>query len=605
MKRLLITALSLLLVFNGAEYQVINATEVDTQGEEISETSLPTEETDGSTDTSKEETNLEESNKENADANVSSEETNSNDSDEENTDTNVSTEENNVAVNDTTVDDTVQDSDSINNSETQIATVANEPIQELNKDNLKKYLRDSLPYKKTYLYFGTEADYTVDLAKCTENADLGNGYKIYNYTDTTGVVKAYVVCENGKQIIFPEDSSEMFSNFYMLKQITFKHIDTSNVTSMNSMFHNCGSLSSLDLSKFNTSKATDMVSMFSYCVNLSSIKLSSLNTENVTNMTGMFAECYQLASLDLSNFNTSKVTGMSHMFGNCKKLSIIDLSSFNTSEVTDMHTLFYGCNNLKTIYVTTFFKVPDNSLAMFTECSNLIGGQGTTYDSVNTDNKYAHIDGGESNPGYFTAVGPYKPTLSISESYTYNGRPQIVTVNGFERNTMMIENDVIIDAGTHIIKVTSKTGRWSDGTNTPVTVEWTIEKANPTYTVPTDLKANQGDKLSDIKLPEGWSWNEPDTKLDASGSKSYTASYTPKDTNNYNVLEKIELTVTVKAVSKPSDNSSSKQTCGWDDGGPFTTDKCGNVFDRWNNKIYEANGCNVGGYNLVRTSVID
>ena len=45
MKRLLITALSLLLVFNGAGYQVINATEVDTQGEEISETSLPTEET--------------------------------------------------------------------------------------------------------------------------------------------------------------------------------------------------------------------------------------------------------------------------------------------------------------------------------------------------------------------------------------------------------------------------------------------------------------------------------------------------------------------------------------------------------------------------------
>ena len=86
---------------------------------------------------------------------------------------------------------------------------------------------------------------------------------------------------------------------------------------------------------------------------------------------------------------------------------------------------------------------------------------------------------------------------------------------------------------------------------------------------------------------------------------SVNNSGTPKDTNNYNVLEKIELTVTVKAVSKPSDNSSSKQTSGWDDGGPFTTDKCGNVFDRWNNKIYEANGCNVGGYNLVKTSVID
>ena len=62
----------------------------------------------------------------------------------------------------------------------------------------------------------------------------------------------------------------------------------------------------------------------------------------------------------------------------------------------------------------------------------------------------------------------------------------------------------------------------------------------------------------------------------------------------------------VSAKSKGDNNtSSSVETKGWDDGGPFTTDKCGNVFDRWNNKIYEANGCNVGGYNLVRTDTID
>ena len=895
MKRLLITALSLLLVFNGAGYQVINATEVDTQGEKISETSLPTEETDSSIDTSKEETNLEESNEENSNANVSSEKTNFNDSDEENTDTNVSTEENDDAVNDTTVDgtkvdnteDSVQDSDSIDNSEAQIATVASWSIQYLDKTKFKKYLSDAV----TDIYFGTKTDYKDELTKCTEEpVDLGNGYKLYNYTNgSSGTVEAYVICEDGKKIIFPEDSTGLFSDYTAIKQITFNNIDTSNVTSMNSMFHNCGSLSLLDLSKFNTSKATDMVSMFSYCVNLSSIKLSSLNTENVTNMTGMFAECYQLASLDLSNFNTSKVTDMSYMFGNCKKLSIIDLSSFNTSEVTDMHTLFYGCNNLKTIYVTTFFKVPDNSLAMFADCSNLIGGQGTKYDSSKINHEYAHIDDREYNPGYFTALGPDKPTLSITETYKYNGNEQIASVTGFDSNTMEITDNKKTNAGTYTIKVTSKTGRWSDGTkdpvtiewtiekadpnpdkptnlkaiqgdtlsevklpsgwswnepntqiddsgsktykatftptdtenykvldnieltvdveaapikptlsisgeytyngneqtanvngfdsntmeitdnkktnagtytvsvkpktqwsdgtntpvtvewiikkadatkpsglsatqgdklsdiqlpngwkwdepdtqitnngtqtfkasyiptgtdadnynesknvdltvsveaapdkpvlsitgtytyngseqtvtvtgfdsntmeitgnkktdvgtytvtvkpktqwsdgtNSPVTVEWTIEKANPTYTVPTDLKANQGDKLSDIKLPEGWSWNEPDTKLDASGSKTYTASYTPKDTNNYNVLEKVELTVTVKVIDKSSDNSSSKQTSGWDDGGPFTTDKCGNVFDRWNNKIYEANGCNVGGYNLVRTSVID
>ena len=54
-----------------------------------------------------------------------------------------------------------------------------------------------------------------------------------------------------------------------------------------------------------------------------------------------------------------------------------------------------------------------------------------------------------------------------------------------------------------------------------------------------------------------------------------------------------------------TEKSSKKSSGGWDDGGPFTTDTCGNVFDRWGNKIYEAKGCNVGGYNLVSTSVED
>ena len=58
-------------------------------------------------------------------------------------------------------------------------------------------------------------------------------------------------------------------------------------------------------------------------------------------------------------------------------------------------------------------------------------------------------------------------------------------------------------------------------------------------------------------------------------------------------------------IKGDNNTSTSVETKGWDDGGPFTTDKCGNVFDRWGNKIYEANGCNVGGYNLVRTDTID
>jgi hypothetical protein len=39
---------------------------------------------------------------------------------------------------------------------------------------------------------------------------------------------------------------------------------------------------------------------------------------------------------------------------------------------------------------------------MFNYSTRLVGGQGTTYDANHVDAAYAHIDGGTSNPGYFT-----------------------------------------------------------------------------------------------------------------------------------------------------------------------------------------------------------
>lgn len=72
---------------------------------------------------------------------------------------------------------------------------SSEIIQYLNKDNF----RNSLSKTVTDLYFGTEIDY--DLTKCTEEpVDLGNGYKLYNYTNgSSGTVEAYVICEDGKK----------------------------------------------------------------------------------------------------------------------------------------------------------------------------------------------------------------------------------------------------------------------------------------------------------------------------------------------------------------------------------------------------------------------
>jgi len=69
-----------------------------------------------------------------------------------------------------------------------------------------------------------------------------------------------------------------------------------------------------------------------------------------------------------------------------------------------MMEMFQGCKNLTTIYVGNGWNIINvtDSEDMFRNCPNLIGGQGTKYDEDHKDVEYAHIDGGESNPGYFT-----------------------------------------------------------------------------------------------------------------------------------------------------------------------------------------------------------
>ncbi|MBR0427941.1 MAG: BspA family leucine-rich repeat surface protein [Clostridia bacterium] len=210
------------------------------------------------------------------------------------------------------------------------------------------------------------------------------------------------------------DMTSMFEECTSLISLNITSFDTSKVTTMAYMFDNCNSLTVLDVSRFNTSNATNMISMFNRCKKLTSINVSNFNTSKVTNMSGMFYYCTGLTSLDVSSFDTSKVTNMQHMFRGTN-LTNLDLSNFDTSNAIYMYYMFAQCNNLSTIYASDRFVVDKfekgidshgndiNSTDMFEGCINLVGGSGTTYSSSKKNKTYAHIDEGQSNPGYFTA----------------------------------------------------------------------------------------------------------------------------------------------------------------------------------------------------------
>ena len=214
-----------------------------------------------------------------------------------------------------------------------------------------------------------------------------------------------------------ENVTNMENMFYgcsALTSINVSNFNTTNVTSMGSMFQNCSSLTSLDLSNFNTANVTEIACIFSRCSGLTSINVSSFNTVNVTNMGEIFYGCSSLTSLDVSSFNTANVTDMASMFWNCTSLTSLDLSNFNTANVMDMREMFASDENLATIYVSSEWTVANvtDGTNMFYGCTSLVGGMGTTYDMNNDNQSYAHIDGGTSNPGYFTRSGdePYVAT---------------------------------------------------------------------------------------------------------------------------------------------------------------------------------------------------
>ena len=161
---------------------------------------------------------------------------------------------------------------------------------------------------------------------------------------------------------------------------------------------------------FAVARPTTTYDWFSGMTSLQSITgMEYLNTSEVTNMAWMFGGCTVLTSLDVSHFNTSKVINMIAIFRNCNSLTSLDLSSFNTAQVTNMNVMFFGCTNLRTIYVGSGWSTAAvaGSTNMFYNCTSLVGGQGTTYDENHVDKTYAHIDGGPSNPGYFTRIEAY------------------------------------------------------------------------------------------------------------------------------------------------------------------------------------------------------
>ena len=138
------------------------------------------------------------------------------------------------------------------------------------------------------------------------------------------------------------------------------------------------------------------------------------------------------------------------------------------------------------------------------------------------------------------------------ESFTYNGHAQKPTVSATDEalgETITVtptwsQDDTYTNVGTHNVTITA-----SDNYTGSTTKSYAIMQATPTYEIPTGLTATYGETLADVTLPTGWSWQAAETTpVGNIGNNSFHAKFTPTDTENYKVVENVEVTILVVAA---------------------------------------------------------
>ena len=186
-------------------------------------------------------------------------------------------------------------------------------------------------------------------------------------------------------------------------------------------------------------------------------------------------------------------------------------------------------------------------------------GEKTVYYQVTADN-------------YTTYTGSAKVTVSAKQTQTITADNVTVTYGDTDKSVSATTNGngeisyAVKDGGADYIDVDASTGALTIkkvGTATVIVtaaetatysqatkeVTVTINKANPTYTVPTGLTATYGDTLGGVTLPTGWAWANGLQSVGNAGTNTFKANFTPSDTANYNTVSNVDVSVTVNKAT--------------------------------------------------------
>lgn len=168
----------------------------------------------------------------------------------------------------------------------------------------------------------------------------------------------------------------------------------------------------LDLSDINLNKCVIMNNMLQGCSSLTKVILQSdLNQTTCEEYQYIFADCTSLEEIvNVEGFHTAQARYITGFFANTN-IEELTLPYFDTSGTTSISGIFKDCQRLRTVYASPEFCYrPDQhttALNLFARTYNLVGGNGTTWNSsMASDGTMLHIDGLDGQAGLLTAITP-------------------------------------------------------------------------------------------------------------------------------------------------------------------------------------------------------
>ncbi len=355
-------------------------------------------------------------------------------------------------------------------------------------------------------------------------------------------------------------------------------IDVSNNTALIDL--RCGNN---QLESLNVSNNTALTIL--YCYNN---QLTVLDVSKNTELEDLLCESNQLTALDLSNnlklerlwvqynplteLDVSQLIALTSLYCYGAKLTSLDVTQNTALEV-----LYCDENQLTSLDVSkntalTYLDCYPNSYAIdliggtfdltalpegfdITKASEwenaTVEGNILTVSDLSLDVTYVY-DLGNGSTEIFTLT-PVSCTLTEDMiqpigTQTYTGEPIRPVVLKYGDYTLVEDTDynigyaLNVEAGTSAVNITAIGDFWKG----ELTTEFVIEKATPDYEIPTDLTATYGDTLADVELPEGFTWQDDlTTSVGSTGENTFTVTFTPEDTNNYEIVENIEVMIAV------------------------------------------------------------